>query len=167
MRFWMTLILGTIAISASLTWLYLRMEAAPQPVIQMQSESGALPRVEFPEQEVSGDPKTVALQHEKSEVDKEYRLSVPVANHGQGELHLTLVRRTCGCVQQVLLDSAPMPDGFPIFVQPGEQKQLTVVWKYSRGQAESQRDRRFAVEFVTNDPDTPVFRVEIATRVVQ
>jgi hypothetical protein len=167
MRFWMTLILGTVVVSASLTWLYLRMEAAPRPAIQLQSESGALPRLEFPNHEVVGDPKTVALQHDKSELDKEYRMTISVANRGEGQLHLRLVRKTCGCVQQVLLDDAPMPEGFPFTLDPGSQKQLAVVWKYSRGLAEPDRDRRFAVEFVTNDPEAPVFRVEIATHVVR
>ncbi len=167
MRFWMTLILGTILVSASLTWLYLRMEAAPRPAIQLQSESGALPRLEFPNHEVVGDPKTVALQHDKSELDKEYRWSIPIANRGEGELRITLARKTCGCVQQILLDDAPVPEHLPLSLTPGSQNQLTVVWKYTRDQPIPESDRRFAVEFITNDPDTPVFRVEIATHVVR
>lgn len=167
MRFWMTLIVGTVCVSGALSWLYLRMEAAPHPAIQLQSETGALPRVEFPGHELISDPKTVALKHEKSQLDVEYRISVPLINGGTGDLHLTVARKTCGCIQNVFLDDAPMPDGLPLKVSPGEQKQVHVVWKYSRETTEPERDRRFAVEFITNDPEIPVFRVEVATHVVR
>lgn len=167
MRFWLTLILGTIAISGILSWLYLRMEAAPYPAIQLQSDKGVLPRVEFPGHTLAGDPKTVALQHGQSHLDVEYRVSVPVANRGAGELVLTVGRKTCGCIQNVFLDDASMPEGLPMMLPPGSEKQIHITWKYSQGAAEPDRDRRFAVEFLTNDPETPVFRVEVSTHVVR
>ncbi|GBD34912.1 hypothetical protein HRbin36_00015 [bacterium HR36] len=167
MRFWLTLVIGTITVSSVLSWLYLRMEAAPHPAIQMQSETGAVPCLEVVGHQFAGDPKTVALQHEKSQMDVEYRQSIAVANQGEGELMLTVARRTCGCVKNVFLDDVPMPEGLPLFVPPKGQKQLHIVWKYETNVTQSDRDRRFAVEFITNDPETPVFRVEITTHVVR
>ncbi|MCS7166603.1 MAG: hypothetical protein RMI91_06385 [Gemmatales bacterium] len=167
MRFWLTLILGTIAVSGSLTWIYLRMEAANFPAIQLQSGGGPLPLVAVPGHDFQGDPKTVVLKHEKSEMNVEYRLSVPVANRGQGNLVLTLARKTCGCIRGVFLDDAPCPEGFQFTLAPEQQKQVTVVWKYTPSETKPDQDRRFAVEFVTNDPETPVFRIEVNTHVVQ
>ncbi|MCS7015267.1 MAG: hypothetical protein RMJ19_09150 [Gemmatales bacterium] len=167
MRYWLTLIFGTISVSGILTWLYLRMEAAPFPVIQLQSDEGSLPRLEVPEHNLQGDPKTVALNHEKSQMNVQYRLGVPVANRGPGTLHLTLTRKTCGCIQRVLVDDEPVAEGFPITISTGGQKQVDIVWRYTPEVTRPDQDRLFAVEFTTNDPETPVFRIQVSTHVVR
>ena len=103
-KFWLALILGTITISAGLT--YLKLHRGAQTISYPPSAAKAkAPQVEFintytpsdeKQMEVSANVVTLILKESYHEVSEE--VSFKVKNAGEGELKLSLMHESCNCL---------------------------------------------------------------------
>src|SRR4051794_38812354 len=107
MRFWFTLILSTVGISAGMTWLVMHQGAQFQPPARAASSAKAPPRITFESQTgLTIDANVLEAKTGPSAVGQGYGAVFTFKNEGQGPLDLFLLRKSNGC--EVLLDGKPL-----------------------------------------------------------
>lgn len=169
MRFWLSLILGTIVVSGGVTWLWLHQGA------QLDSSYGSLQQPLANGQLEFDDVKMVAnvidVAPGDSHLNETKAITVPFRNTGPGPLKLQYLRASCKCVGGVSVDDVVLKQGGdPVIKNAGDKGTLKIWWTPSKDSCEECDKKRMliAVELFANDPRPQFsnpFRFEILTRV--
>jgi hypothetical protein len=167
MRFWLTLIVGTIVISSGLTWLVLHQGAQTLPgVVFVPPPAGDPPKLVFDQVEVISN--TIVIDAGNSYVDKESKVEVAFRNEGKGKLEVRLIRTSCGCVHDVGVNDTKLSDGGKIEIPPGGSGKLFFKWAPKKEQV-LEGPIRLTADFLVNDPQPQYldgFRLELKTLVM-
>lgn len=171
MRFWLTLILGTVLISAGMTWLVMHQGQEILPsvasTISTKDEPPLLAFILDKGQSVEAN--VVVVEMGESKVDTTYESRVRFANKGKGPLRLSYLQESCGCIE-VKIDGKPFTkDSPPVVKKPNEEGLVQVSWKPTIKHYEVQPGQggfRFSFDMKSNDPRfNAAIKVEIKTEI--
>lgn len=177
MRFWLTLVLSTIGISAGLTWLSLHQGAQITPGNVKLTDTGELPgeftfdpkSLDKIAQNVTVQDNVISIATRESAVHQENTLEIKFQNKGKGPLRFSLITASCGCSHaflngQELQKGEPGPD-----VAPNGEGTLKLVWKAQEkhfSEQEGDKGYRFAFEFYFNDTRfSDNLKIEVYSRI--
>lgn len=168
LTYWLTLIVGTVVVSAGITWLVMNVGAQGMPdVIESGSEVAIPPKIVFDKgqnlQIVGGN---VRLEADKCVVDKSSTVVVHFKNEGMGKLRLQLSRTSCECITEIKVNGEVVEKGRNwVETAPGQSGAISFSWKPKKDQLR-EPNLRLSAEFQINDPE-PYYsnglRLEIQT----
>lgn len=133
LKFWLALILGTITISAGLTYLKLHRGAQnisyPPPAAKQE-----LPQVDFQsiasnKSEMAVSANVVTFKVPESFVDEESSVSCHVKNNGKADLELSLQSKSCNCSEVYIDDQRVSLTDHLRKVAPGKTSVIKLVYK--------------------------------------
>ncbi len=159
LKFWLALILGTITISAGLTYLKLHRGAQtisyPPPATKQE-----FPQVEFQQNqsdsakakmEVSAN--VVTFKVNESFVDEESSMSCNIKNAGKADLELSLFNKSCNCAEVYIDDQRLSLTDHLRKIAPGKTAIIKLVYKPKTEQLpkETGEKSRIRATFTHND----------------
>ncbi len=172
MRYWLSLILGTIVVSFGITWLVMKQgqNIVLAPVVQATGaeeppeivfELGPNMRQEANVIEVNAGPTKVGASN---------HIEVKFKNQGKGPLRLTYLSESCGCAE-IQIDGRKLnKDASPVVKQPGESGVIRFAWKAEPRHLSSQppdSSFRFAFDMDTNEKRfTAALRIEAVSKIL-
>jgi len=168
-QYWLALVVGTVVISAGVTWLSMNVGAQGMPnVIQASTDIAEPPRTVFPGVKLVGN--TIEIQYGPGQVDKDHAVEVRFRNEGKGKLRMQLTETSCKCVHEIQVNGQRMTVGETWAEIPGGQEGvIRFGWHPKQEQLASGTLRLSATFALPNDPQ-PQFsnglRLEITTQVV-
>jgi hypothetical protein len=156
MRFWFTLIVSTVAISAGMTWLVMHQGAQIEPPpARVTVASKVPPQIAFPPAPgLKVEANYLEVKAAPSVVGRQYAVEVRFRNQGQGPLELYLFRRGPGCTE-VALDGKPLAEnGERVVKAPGSEGTIRVTWSPAANHLEGQEGggAHFTCDLQHNDP---------------
>ncbi len=193
MKFWVTLIVSIILISAVITWMgqkggqsygssYTGPKAAPRDPNAAPPPRMALPaKIVFNHQGQSDqDADVITFKGPDSVVGEPSSIMLGFQNVGDGPLEITLEAVGCGCVHDVSLGkltgkpakpewkALKVKEGPVMFFQPKEPGMIQVSWTPEEKQLKAgmlAQDANLQFTFGTNDSLYPMIRLELHTRI--
>lgn len=168
-QYWLALVVGTISISAGVTWLSMNVGAQGMPnVIEASSQLAEPPKTVFEGVRMVGN--TIEIDHGQCQVDRDHAVEIPFRNEGKGKLRIQLTETSCKCVHEIQINGQPMKTGETWVEIPGGQSGvIRFGWHPKQEQLSAGTLRLSATFALPNDPQ-PHFsnglRLEITTRVV-
>jgi hypothetical protein len=169
-QYWLALVVGTVVITAGLTWLAMNVGAQGMPnVIEASSQIAEPPQVVFESVKMVGN--TIEIDHGKCKVDKDHAVEVAFRNEGKGTLRIQLTETSCKCVHDIEVNGQRMKQGETWVEVPGGQRGvIRFGWHPKKEQLASRNLRLSASFLLPNDPQ-PHFsnglRLEITTEVTE
>lgn len=159
LKFWAALILGTIGISAGLTYLKLyrgaQTQAAPPPAVQTQQAHAEFIADTTPgniaRMEISGS--TVTFQVNESIVDQEYSIPFQVRNTGKAELELSLLNKSCSCAEIFVDDRKITLTDHSSKIAPGKTSTVKLVYRPKQAQLPQQAGDKARIRATFNHND--------------
>lgn len=167
LKYWLTLIIGTVVTTAGITWLALNVGAQGMPdVLEATSAIATPPKTVF-DKDVNLIGSTIDIDAGKSIVGKTSKVDVGFTNEGEGVLRLKLIRTSCKCVHGITINGqVAEQDKNWIETPPGQKGVISFSWTPEKEQVRAP-NLRISAEFQTNDPQ-PLFgnglRLEILTK---
>ncbi len=161
MKFWAALILGTIGISAFVTYLNLFKEAQTLEVAPLPPKTeppliefgDLLPRKDNVEvkQEISAN--VLLVQMGTTYLNEEQEVGIKLNNVGKGPLELTLLTKSCGCSRVLFNDKEVTNTDHTVKIEPGGGGILRLTWKPEKRDVMvgPQESFRIRATFVHND----------------
>jgi hypothetical protein len=166
LKYWLTLVVATILITAGITWLVMNVGAQGMPnVIEAVGAKAAPPNMVFETHKLNSN--TLEIDAEKSIVDKVSKVEVAFRNEGEGPLRIQLTRTSCACVHDVSINGQILePEKTWVEIPAGQRGMLVFSWQPKKEQLSSGKPLRLSAEFQVNDPQ-PYFsnglRLEITS----
>jgi hypothetical protein len=166
MKFWLTIILGTVALSFGSTWLVMHQGAQEQVKYSYEPATGEPGEIEFggPGKQVSN-IRTIDVG--RVMLGKPQSVEIPFRNTGKGPLTVELIRVSCGCAHDVKIDGDKVEPGHkPVVKAPGQSGTISVAWNTKIDiVAAGGPDFVLSLDLLVNDPQyyEPV-RIEIKSR---
>jgi hypothetical protein len=160
MKFWAALIIGSIGISAFLTYLnlYKGAQTLEFPPLAAKTNPG---RIEFGEAaRKDGKPVTKEITQNiivydagTSYVGEEYEISQPVTNSSDGPLELSFSKESCGCIHIYFDSHEVTKTNHEVKIPPQGKGTLRFTWKPDLQQLSStpEEKQRFRINFAHND----------------
>jgi hypothetical protein len=173
MKFWLTLVLSTIALSILITWLMIQRDAPRPPPTRpplVAGEKGEL-HVGEPYQ-LNTD--VIQVQAPKCVIGETSTIEIPFSNQGKGMLDVALISKGCGCVSAVSIDGVALPlvtepaKGRPrsVLKKPNETGKLIVTWKPTQAQYDEGKGQLLIkVKLSLTDRRIGLLNVEIQTKI--
>ena len=163
MKLWFTLAFGTVAISASMTYLVMHQGGQTLAIAPAGPAPAAPSQAGFDTGRLEGN--VLVLSAGGTIVGQEASLTLPIKCIGSAPLQIELLRITCSCVHPLTLNGKELESKKPVDIAPGETGLLKIRWTPKEDQAKM-TIYRFSLIFLTNDPQySPNFRVEVETQV--
>lgn len=163
MKFWSTLCLGTIVISAGMTYLIMHQGAQTLPDDSPAAKELPPSEARFKEGQLEGN--VLAFNGGESHVGEESVIVVPVECAGDQKLKIELIRISCPCVNGLFFNGKRLELNEAFVLEPKQKGELRLSWTPNEDQ-EGNPAYRFSAVFVLNDPQfTPFFRLEVVTHV--
>jgi hypothetical protein len=159
MKFWLPLILGTIGVSAFLTYLNLYKGAQTLSFPPVATKSAVFGRLDIgagvslkgkPAPHVEQLANVVEVDGGVSYVGERSDAAITIRNTGQGPLELSLLEKSCTCANIFVDDKEVTPTDHVVTLAPGKSAILRMSWKPEvRNSGEHSRIR---ARFEHNDP---------------
>ena len=166
MKLWLTLIFGTIGISASMTYLVMHQGAQTLPDTGSQDPEYSTPsKAEFGKGKIDGN--VLVVDAGPSHVGKRSTVTIPIKCTSPNAFKIELLSITCSCVHPLSFGTQEVLEKKPMTLKPGESIELRIPFTPKDEQAKTPKYRFFA-KFLTNDPQySPTFRIQVETEVLQ
>ena len=164
MKFWLTLVVGTISITAGMTYLILHQGGQTLP--DAYSDKGEAPPSEVTFRLGTLESNVLVVNAGETAVGKESVLVVPFQCVGENPLTVELVRIGCPCVNSMQFDGKRIDIKEVVTILPSKTGNLRISWTPKPEQAGNPA-YRFAAIFLVNDPDFAdhILRLELTTSV--
>lgn len=172
MRFWLSLILGTILISFSMTWLMMHQGKevlAETPRLKPAAKEEP-PAIAFElKDKQRAEANVVEVSLPDSPVGELREAKIAFVNQGKGALRLEYMRESCGC-QEMRIDGKKFGPNSVVLKKPGEKGEIIMTWRAEKKHLDGQEDKpfyRFSADVKSNDPafNAPL-RFEVLTKIV-
>lgn len=166
MKLWLTLVFGTIAISASMTYLVMHQGAQTLPDASQQDAEFSTPSKADFGKAGTIDGNVLVVDAGTSNVGKRTTVTIPIKCTAEHPLKLELLRTTCSCAHTPSFDGQDVLEKKPVTLKPGETAEFKIPFTPKEEQAKTPK-YRFSMIFNTNDPQySPTFRIQVETQVL-
>lgn len=172
MRFWLSIILGTMVVSFGLTWLVMKqgqnIELTPIATVASTDEQ---PEIAFDlGPNMRRESNVVEVQAGPTKVGASNQIEVKFKNQGKGPLRLTYLSESCGCAE-IKIDGVKLKkESPPIIKNPGDSGVITFQWKAEPRHLTNQPPDgqfRFAFDLDTNEKKyTAALRIEAVSKIL-
>ncbi len=157
LKFWLALILGTITISAGLTYLKLHRGAQnisyPPPATKQEFPQVDFQNIASNKTEMAVSANVVTFKVPESFVDEESSMSCNVKNSGKADLELSLLSKSCTCAEVYFDDQRVSLTDHLRKIAPGKTAVIKLVYKPKSAQLpkEPGDTSRIRATFAHND----------------
>ncbi len=164
MKFWLTVIISTIVVSAGSTWLLMHQGGQSLAVPTFDSSSKERPKIVF-DGGVELRQGVIEIDAGETAVGAKHTREIAFHNEAKGALKFQLTSTpSCGCVQEVSIDGERLEPRSAGVKAKGDRGKILVSWIPKEAE---QPKFRFSVELLINDPrpefNNPI-KVEIVSR---
>ncbi len=163
MKFWLTVIISTIVVSAGSTWLLMHQGGQSLAVPTFDPSSKEPPKIVFDGVELRSG--VIEIDAGETAVGAKHTREIAFHNEAKGALKFQLTSTpSCGCVQEVSIDGERLEPRGPRVKAKADRGKISVSWVPKQSE---QSNVRVAVELLINDPrpefSNPI-KVEIVSR---
>jgi hypothetical protein len=172
-KYWLTLVVGTVLLTASITWLVMNVGAQGMPsVIESGATVAEKPNLVWqPVKDVTMINNIIEAKPGQCHVGQASTVEIPFKNEGKGPLKIQLTETSCACVHDVSLNGEKMEIHRTWHEVPaGQPGTLRFSWTPKKEQLQARTLRLTAMFTLPNEPDLKYsngLRLEIVTEVVE